>query len=192
VRKHQGAAVVAATLMIVTTAQAIASASGVQSASRRPFGELDLVSGTLGGRELFSKRVAKVTASLGPPEHRIARKRLHVLHYGPVPRNLGGWSLIVHFRPKGDVLRANLLAFAGRALAERRLGRVLRLPPREFERRLLQAYGDHYDVLEPYRCRTKPLRCRGELVGRENGLAVGYGLLFPNRPQSRYITVYRR
>ena len=68
----------------------------------------------------------------------------------------------------------------------------LRRRPREFEKRLLQAYGDQYQLPEPFRCREKPLRCRGEVVGNENGLAVGYGLLFPKRPESRYITVYRR
>jgi hypothetical protein len=190
VSKHQAAMLIAATLSVLPCAAAGASESRMHSASQRPVRELDLLLGRLDGRELLSKRVAEVTASLGRPQHRIATKKLYVLRYGSLPLRTGRWSLTITFRPQGGVLRSTLLAFAGRSLAERRLGTVLRLTPREFERRLLREYGDHYQVIEPYRCRTRPLRCRGEVVGQENGLTVGYGLLFPRRPESRYITVY--
>jgi hypothetical protein len=187
---RQTAILMAALFAMLSAASAPAGESDLRNELQRPLGDLDLVTGTLGGRDLLSKRVAEVTASLGRPKQRTGTKKFHRLSYGALPSETGRWSLTIIFRPRAGALRVQTLGFAGRALTERRLGRVLRLTPREFERRLLQAYGDHYQVIEPYRCRTRPLRCRGEVVGQENGLTVGYGLLFPRRPESRYITVY--
>lgn len=185
-------AVLAAATVGLLPAGALGGESRVRHDSQGVPGPLDLVTGTLGAHELLSKRVAEVTAALGRPQHRTATRKLHVLRYGSLPLESGRWSLQISFRPRGGVFRATTLAFAGRALAERRLGRVLHLTPRDFERRLLREYGDHYRVIEPYRCHTRPARCRGDAVGQENGLRLGYGLLFAGRPESRYITLYRR
>jgi hypothetical protein len=192
VNRRRSAILAAAALALLPAAGAMGEESRVRHDSQGVSGPLDLVTGTLGGRELLSKRVAEVTAALGRPQHRTATKKLHVLRYGSLPLATGRWSLQIFFRPRGGVFRATTLAFAGRTLAERRLGRVLRLAPRDFERRLLREYGDHYRAIEPYRCHTRPVRCRGDAVGQENGLGLGYGLLFPGRPESRYITLYRR
>jgi hypothetical protein len=192
VNARQAAMFLGVTLAMLASTSALAGASGLQSDRQRWLEELDLVAGTLGGRELLSKRVAEVTASLGRPQRRTATKKLHVLNYGALPLERGRWSMTILFRRRAGVLRATTLAFAGRALTERRLGRVLRLTPGQFERRLLQEYGDHYRVIRPYRCRTRPLTCRGEVAGHENGLGMVYGLLFHGRPESRFITLYRR
>jgi hypothetical protein len=43
---------------------------------------------------------------------------------------------------------------------------------------------------QPYGCRRKPLRCRGEFANATRGVKVAFGLLYPTVGSPRYILLY--
>ncbi len=149
----------------------------------------DLATGSVDGRPLLGRTVPTVTAALGRPDERSLHKRQASLRYGRLGAH-GPWAVTVFFRPRLGRLRAVSVAIASPSAKEARLGAILRLPPRRMQHAIAGAYGGTLKLVDPYRCRRAPLRCRGTFARAETNLRISFGLLYPGASPRRYILLY--
>jgi hypothetical protein len=150
--------------------------------------KFDLSIGSLQGRPLLGMAYADVTAALGRPTSRSLHKDYARVGYGALRR--GAWPLAISFRRKNGALRVWSVAITSKNASEVRLGRILRLPPAQIERAIAREYAGTLRLTDSYRCRRKPLRCRGEFKSTTRDLEIGFGLLTPRAASARYVVIY--
>jgi hypothetical protein len=175
----------------VLVALAIGGASARAESSPRSIGanfKFDLSDGSLQGRALLGATYATVTAALGRPTRKSLRKKYAQVGYGQMRH--GAWPLSISFRRKNGALRAWSIAITSTNASEVRLGRILRLSPTQIERAIARRYAGTLRLTDSYRCRRKPLRCRGEFERTTGDLEIGFGLRIPRTTSARYIVIY--
>jgi hypothetical protein len=157
-----------------------------EPAPDRPFERLDLATGRVNGQRVLGRGPAEVRAALGRPDRVAYFSRTNgvreptFFYGGTLP---GSSPLIVTFKRRKGRIEATTLAFAGPRIVEARLGRVLRLPPLELQRRLRAAYGRRYELDLPYG--SDPSRgCVAVLrtPSRNAELTIGISPYRPSRP----------
>lgn len=148
----------------------------------------DLSTGSVRGYPVLRKTYPSVVKALGKPDHRSIRKDYGTASYGELQN--GAWPLTISFVRRRGALRAWSVAVATPRASEVRLGTILRSSPNRIQSKISQGYSGRFRLTKPYRCRTKPLRCRGDFKGTSTDLQVGFGLLLPRADSARYIVIY--
>ncbi len=148
----------------------------------------DLSTGSVRGYAVMGKTYPSLVNALGKPDHHSIRRDYGTASYGSL--RTGSWPLTISFARRRGALRAWSVAVATPLAAEVRLGRILRSSPKRIQRRISQGYSGQFRLAQPYRCRKKPLRCRGDFKSTTDELRVGFGLVFPRGGSARYIVIY--
>jgi hypothetical protein len=189
-RRGIAAAFVAAALIgVIQTGSTNAANRSVPSEARIGSNFVfDLATGSVNGYAIIGKTYSSVARALGKPSQRSIRKDYGTASYGAF-RN-GGWPLWISFARRQGALRAWSVAITTPLASEVRLGRILRAPPKVIQSKISSGYADEVQLAKPYRCRRKPLRCRGEFKSTTGDLNVGFGLVRPGAGSARYIVIY--
>ncbi len=148
----------------------------------------DLATGSVRGHTVIGKTYPSVVKALGKPDHRSIRKDYGVAGYGELHK--GAWPLAISFKRRQGALRAWSVFVATPLASEVRLGKILRSSPRSIQRKMSRGYSGQFRLADPYRCRRKPLRCRGEFKSTTDDLKVGFGLVLPRAGSARYVVIY--
>jgi hypothetical protein len=148
----------------------------------------DLSTGSVRGYSVLGKTYPSVVKALGKPDHRSIRKDYGTASYGELQN--GAWPLTLSFVRRQGALRAWSVAVATPRASEVRLGRILGSSPKHIQSKISQGYSGTFRLTKPYRCRTRPIRCRGDFKSTSSDLNVGFGLLFPRAESARYIVIY--
>jgi hypothetical protein len=148
----------------------------------------DLATGSVRGYAILGKTLPSVVRALGKPDHRSIRKDYGTASYGELRK--GAWPLTISFVRREGALRAWSVAIASPLASEVRLGRILRGSPRLIQSRISRGYSEELHLADKYRCRRKPLRCRGEFESTTDDVQVGFGLVIPRAGSARYIVIY--
>ena len=167
---------------------AVWPASGISQARLGGSFTFDLATGSIDGKPILGRALSAVTAALGTPSSRNVRRSHGSIRYG---RRAGAvWPLTISFRRRGGRLIAWSVYVTSTAAAEVRAGKVLRLQPRWIQHTIARAYRAELRLADPYRCRKRPPRCRGEFEGASPQLDVAFGLVAPGPSSRRYIAIY--
>jgi hypothetical protein len=149
----------------------------------------DLGTGSVRGYTVIGKTYPSVVRALGKPDHRSIRKDYGTASYGELQK--GAWPLTISFVRRKGALRAWSIAIATPLASEVRLGRILRASPKLIQNKISHGYSEQFRLADFYRCRTRPLRCRGEFKSTTgDDLKVGFGLVIPRAGSARYIVLY--
>jgi hypothetical protein len=150
----------------------------------------DLATARVDGHRLLGRSVPGVTAALGRPGERVRGDRRYVLRYDSL--GSGRWGVTILFRRDRDRLSAWSIALADPRLTEVKLGYLLRRRPAAALRAVTATYSGLYSVARPYRCRTKPRICSGELAARgPSGIHLAFGAL-PPAAGGTFVTIFER
>jgi hypothetical protein len=149
----------------------------------------DLANGSVRGYAVIGKTYPSVVKALGKPDHRSIRREYGTASYGELQK--GAWPLTISFVRRDAALRAWSVAIASPLASEVRLGRILRASPKLIQSRIVDGYSAELRLAASYRCRTRPLRCRGEFESTTDELKVGFGLVVPRQGSARYIVTYQ-
>jgi len=136
------ACVVALLAVLVLATPAVGSSPSKISPAFR----FDLATASVDGHALLGKSLSAVVAALGIPRNRSLGHR----QYGSVRYARG--SISVMFRRRGNKLRVTAIAITSKDAREARLGRILRLPPRELQRKIANGYPHTFRLDRPYAC----------------------------------------
>src|SRR5215204_4976052 len=120
----------------------------------------DLSTGSVRGYSVLGTTYASVVKALGKPDHRSIGKDYGTAGYGELQN--GARPLTISFTRRRGALRAWSVAVATPRASEVRLGRILRSSPKRIQSRISRGYSGQLRLSNAYRCRTKPLRCRGD------------------------------
>jgi hypothetical protein len=148
----------------------------------------DLATGSVRGYAVIGKTYPSVVRAFGKPDHRSIRKEYGTASYGTLRQ--GSWPLMISFARRHGALRAWSVAIASPLASEARLGRLLRSSPHAIQSKISNEYSGQFRLAHPYRCRTKPLRCRGDFKGITEDVKIGFGLILPRPESPRYIVIY--
>jgi hypothetical protein len=148
----------------------------------------DLATGSVRGYAVIGKTYPSVVRAFGKPNHRSIRREYGTASYGTLHH--GSWPLMISFARRQGALRAWSVAITSRLASEARLGRILRSSPQVIQSKISRAYSDQLRLARPYRCSTRPRRCRGDFNSTTDDMKIGFGLILPRPPSARYIVVY--
>jgi hypothetical protein len=175
--------------VLVAASIAIIPAGSVTAADRTGATfSFDLTTGSVRGYSVLGKTYPSVAMALGKPDHRSIRKDYGTASYGEYQN--GARPLTISFARRRGALRAWSVAVSTPRASEVRLCRNQRSSPKSIHRMNEQGYPGQFRLSKAYRCRTKPLRCRGDFESTNTDLWVGFGLLRPGKPSPRYIVIY--
>jgi hypothetical protein len=184
-----GVAGVAAVALIASALSSLAHVDPSTAAERAgaTFG-FNLATGSVRGYAVIGKTYPSVVRALGKPDHRSIRKGYGTASYGTLQQ--GSWPLMISFARRHGALRAWSVAITSPLASEARLGRILRSSPQVIQSKISRAYSDQLRLARPYRCSTRPRRCRGDFNSTTDEMKVGFGLILPRPPSARYIVIY--
>jgi hypothetical protein len=148
----------------------------------------DLSTASVRGYSILGKTYPSVVTALGKPDSHSIRKDYGTASYGELQK--GAWPLTVSFVRRQGALRAWSVAVATPRASEVRLGRILGSSPKHIQSKISQEYSGTFRLTKPYRCRTKPVRCRGDFKSTSSDLKVGFGLVLPRADSARYVVIY--
>ena len=187
-----GSAAAVVLLMLVGVVQTgSSSAAGPSLRTKTRIGKtfpFDLSTGSARGYAILGKTYPSVVGALGQPDHRSIQKDYGTASYGKLQQ--GSWPLTISFYRRHGALRAWSVTIASPLASEVRLGRILRSSPQSIQRRIAQGYSGEFRLVDPYQCRRKPLRCRGNFKSTTGDLKVGFGLVLPRKGSARYVVIY--
>ncbi len=176
-------------LAVLTSAPGAAKGLRTQSSTLGSKFRFDLGAASIQGKPILARTLPTVTAALGRPDHRSIHKKHASIQYDKIEGHRS-WSVRISFLRSAGRLRATSVAIASRRATEVLLGKILRLPPEQLQRKIAQGYAGTLRLDEPYRCRRAPVRCRGEFKSTSGNVKVAFGLLFPGVSSERYILLY--
>jgi hypothetical protein len=155
-------------------------AAGAPASKIAPNFQFDLAAQSIEGHALLGKRLQTVVAALGIPRNRSLRHP----RYGSVRYAKG--SLSVMLRRRGDALRVTSIAITSRVATEVRLGRILRLPPSDLQRKITTGYPDTFRLVSPYSCSGRLPACGGLFKTTDGRVNLAFG---PSPAGGSYLVV---
>jgi hypothetical protein len=129
----------------------------------------ELAAASIDGHALLGKKLSKVTRALGIPKNRsLGHKRSGSVRYA-------NGSLSVMFKLRGRALRVTAIAITSTQAREARLGRILRLPPDELQRKIENGYAHTFRLANAYACSR--FGCRGQFKTADGKTKLEFGPL---------------